>query len=45
MTKKLHHPRAGIQTVFLSLGLVYHQIQIIGLEFVQRSGHQIRVNT
>ena len=28
-----------------SLGLGYHQIQIVGLEFLQRCGHQIRVNT
>ena len=45
MTNNLHHLKAGIKTVFLSLGLGYHHIQIIGLEFVQRCGHQIRVNT
>ena len=45
MTNNLHHLKAGIKTVFLSLGLGYHHIQIIGLEFLQRCGHQIRVNT
>ena len=45
MTNNLHHPIAGIKNVFLSLGLGYHQIQIIELEFVQRRGTQIRVNT
>ena len=45
MTNNLHHPRAGIKTVFLSPGLGYHQIQIIELEFLQRRGTQIRVNT
>ena len=33
------------QNCFLSLGLGYQHIQIIGLEFLQRCGHQIRVNT
>ena len=45
MTNNLHHPRAGIKTVLFSLGLGYHQIQIIELEFLQRRGTQIRVNT
>ena len=45
MTNNLHHPRAGINTVFSSLILGYHQIQIVGLEFSKRFGHQIRVNT
>ena len=45
MTNNLHHPRTGINKVFLSLGLGYHQIQFVGLEFLQRDGHQIRVNT
>ena len=43
--KQLTHPRARINTVFLILGLGYHQIQILGLEFLQCGGHQIRVNT
>ena len=30
---------------FFILGLGYHHIEIIGLEFLQRCGHQIRVNT
>ena len=30
---------------FLSLGLGYHQIKSVGLEFLQRCGHQIKVNT
>ena len=45
MTNNFHHPRAGINTVFLSLGLGYHQIQFVGLEFLQCGGHQISVNT
>ena len=44
MTKNLHHLKAGIKTVF-SLGLGYHQIQIIELEILQRHGTQITVNT
>ena len=45
MTNNLHHPRAGINRFFLRLGFGYHQIKIVGLEFLQRGGHQIRVNT
>ena len=45
MTNNLHHPRAVINACFFSLGLGYHQIQIVGLEFLQCCGHQIRVNT
>ena len=45
MTNNLHHPKDGTQIIFLSLGLGYHQIYVVGLEFVQRCGHQIRVNT
>ena len=45
MTYKLHNRRAGIKTNLLSLGFGYHQIQITGLELLQRCGHQIRVNT
>ena len=45
MTNNLHHLRAGIKTFFFILGLGYHQIQIIELEFVQHRGNQIRVNT
>ena len=45
MTNNLHHLKAAIETFFFSLGLGYHHIQSIGLEFLQRCGHQIRVNT
>ena len=38
MTNKLPHSRAGIRTVLLSLRVVYHQIQIIWLEFLQHCG-------
>ena len=36
MRNQMHHPRAEINTVFLSLGLGYHQNKIIGLEFSKR---------
>ena len=42
--KQLSPSKNWDQDVF-SLGLGYHQIQIIELEFLQRSGTQIRVNT
>ena len=41
MTNNLHHWR----TVFLSLRLEHYQIQIVMLEFLQRCGHQSRMNT
>ena len=37
--------KVGIKTVFLSLGLGYHQIPIIEFELLQCRGTQIRVNT
>ena len=33
------------QDGFFEPGFGYHQLQISGLEFLQRCGHQIRVNT
>ena len=39
------HLKAGIKTIFVMLGLGYHHIKIIGLEFLERCGYQIRVNT
>ena len=45
-TNNLHHPRAEIKTFFFfSMSLGYHKIQIEGLEFLQRCGSQIKVNT
>ena len=43
--KQLTPSESWNQDGFLSLGLGYHQIQIVRPEFVQRCGHQIRVNT
>ena len=43
--KQLTPSKARIETVFFSLGFGYHQIQIIELEFLQRRGTEIRVNT
>ena len=45
MTNNLHHLKAGIKTILLGLDLGYHQIQFNELEFLQRCGTQIRVNT
>ena len=42
--KHLHHRRTEINT-FFNLGLGYHQIQSVRLEFLKRCGTQIRVNT
>ena len=45
MTNNFHHLKSGIKIFFLSLGLEYQRIQIVGPEFLQRCGHQIRVNS
>ena len=45
MTNNLQQLKAGYQTFIFNLGLGYHHIQIQGLEFLQRCGHQIMVNT
>ena len=45
MTYNLHHRKSVIKMDFLSQGLGYHHIQTMRLEFLQRFGHQIWVNT
>ena len=43
--KQLTPSESWDQDGFFEPGFGYHQLQIIGLEFLQRCGHQIRVNT
>ena len=43
--KQLSPSKSWDQDGFFCLGLGNHQIQIVGLELLQRFGHQIRVNT
>ena len=43
--KQLTPSQSWDQDGFFETGFGYHQLQIIGLEFLQRCGHQIRVNT
>ena len=43
--KQLTPSESWDQDGFFEPGYGYHQLQIIGLEFLQRCGHQIRVNT
>ena len=43
--KQLTPSESWDQDGFFEPGFGYHQLQIIGLEFLQHSGHQIRVNT
>ena len=43
--KQIRPSESWDQDCFLSPGLGYQHIQIIGLKFLQRCGHQIRVNS
>ena len=43
--KQLTPSESWDQDGFFEPGFGYHQLQIIGLEFLQRCGHQIRMNT
>jgi hypothetical protein len=43
--KQLTPSESWDQDGFFEHGFGYHQLQIIGLEVLQRCGHQIRVNT
>ena len=43
--KQLTPSESWDQDGFFEPGYGYHQLQITGLEFLQRCGHQIRVNT